>query len=271
MRKGAAALAAGCTMIVKPSPETPISCLALAHLAEKAGFPKGAFNVLPTNLDKTPELSEVLCKHHLVKKVTFTGSTRIGKLVARHCADGLKKVTLELGGNCPFLIFNDADLNQALDQLMSLKWRHAGQACISANRVYVQSGVYKVFTEMLIAETNKLVVGHGSEAPTTMGPLTTARGLEKTEQLVNDAKRNGGSILIGGSRIKDKDGFFFQPTVIGDSNENMLITREEAFFTVMRNLSVRQRRRSGQGGEQNKYGPCFVLLHKRYRSFLEAP
>lgn len=113
LRKAGAALAAGCTMIVKPSPETPFSVLALAHLAEKAGFPKGVFSVLPTSLDNTPSLSEALCRHPLVKKVTFTGSTRVGKLVAKHCSDGLKKVTLELGGNCPLLVFDDADLDQA--------------------------------------------------------------------------------------------------------------------------------------------------------------
>jgi succinate-semialdehyde dehydrogenase/glutarate-semialdehyde dehydrogenase len=229
LRKAAAAFAAGCSMIVKPSPEAPISCLALASLFERAGFPKGVLTILTTDLENTPQLSETLCKHPLVKKVSFTGSTRIGKLVAKHCSDGLKKITLELGGNCPFLIFDDADLKQALDALMNLKWRHAGQACIAANRVYVQSGIYETFAEMLVAETNKIVIGHGSQTSTTMGSMTTRRGLDKAAQLVEDAKKHGGSILTGGTEIENQRGFFFQPTIIGDSNEKMLITREEAF------------------------------------------
>ena len=136
-------------MVVKPSPETPLTCLVLAHLASKAGFAPGVFNVLTTSLENTPALSEAMITHPLTKKVTFTGSTRVGKLVAGLCAKGLKKCTLELGGNCPFIVFDDADLEQAAGQFMALKWRHAGQACITANRLYVQSGVYEEFTNML--------------------------------------------------------------------------------------------------------------------------
>ena len=153
-------------MIVKPSPETPFSVLALAHLAQQAGFEKGVFSVLTTSLDNTPGLSEALCRHPLTKKVTFTGSTRVGKLVAKLCSDGLKKCTLELGGNCPFLVFDDADLEQAATQLMALKWRHAGQACITANRVYVQKGVYDKFAQILAEKTKQLVVGHGGDSKT---------------------------------------------------------------------------------------------------------
>lgn len=232
LRKAGAALAAGCTMIVKPSPETPLSCLALAHLAEKAGIPPGVLNVLTTDLENTPTLSEALCKHPLVKKVSFTGSTAVGKIVARHCAEGPKRVTLELGGNCPFLIFDDADLQQALDALMLLKWRHAGQACISANRVYVQTGVMEKFSTMLVDTTRKLVQGHGAEQGTTIGPLTTPRGIAKAESQLADATRLGAKVLLGGSPAPNNPGYFFPPTIITNTSSNMLISREETFAPI---------------------------------------
>ena len=233
LRKASAALAAGCCMVIKPSPETPLSVLTLVHLAEKAGFPPGVLSVLTTSLENTPALSEALCRHPHIKKVTFTGSTRIGKLVAKICADNLKKVTLELGGNCPFLIFDDANLEQAVDALMLLKWRHAGQACITANRVYVQRGVYAKFSELLEAKTRKLVVGHGAEKSTTMGPVTTARSLDKAAAQVEDARKNGGRIVMGGQKVKDTTGYFFEPTIILDANEKMIITEEETFAPVL--------------------------------------
>lgn len=233
LRKAGAALAAGCTMIVKPSPETPLSVLALAELAMQAGFPKGVFSVLTTSLENTPPLSEALCRHPLIKKITFTGSTRVGKLVAKLCSDGLKKVTLELGGNCPFLIFDDADLNQAADALMALKWRHAGQACITANRVYVQKGVYDKFAEILTQKTSKLVVGHGAEKGTTMGPVTTPRSLDRALNQVENAKKYGGQVILGGGKIIGKTGYFFEPTIILGAKKEMLITSEETFAPVL--------------------------------------
>ncbi|KAI5365943.1 Putative aldehyde dehydrogenase domain, aldehyde/histidinol dehydrogenase [Septoria linicola] len=236
LRKAGAALAAGCTMIVKPSPETPFSVAALAHLAEKAGFPKGVFSVLQTSLESTPALSEALCRHALVKKVTFTGSTRVGKLVAKICSDGLKKCTLELGGNCPFLVFDDADLEAAATQLMALKWRHAGQACITANRVYVQKGVYDKFADILARKTKELVVGHGSDSKTTMGPVTTERSLDKASQQVEDAEKQGGKVILGGKKLHGTsgyDGYFFEPTIITGAKEGMQIAQEETFAPVM--------------------------------------
>lgn len=210
-----------------------MSVLALVYLAEKAGFPPGVLSVLTTSLENTPELSEALCRHPYIKKVTFTGSTRIGKLVAKICGENLKKVTLELGGNCPFLIFDDANLDQALDALMLLKWRHAGQACITANRVYIQRGIYAKFAELLEARTRKLVLGHGSEKETTMGPVTTPRSLDKAAAQVEDAKIHGGRIVMGGQKVKDTTGYFFEPTIILDANEKMLITHEETFAPVL--------------------------------------
>ncbi|KAF4469614.1 Succinate-semialdehyde dehydrogenase [Fusarium albosuccineum] len=200
LRKAGAALAAGCTMVVKPSPESPLTCLALADLATRAGFPAGVFNVLTTSLANTPSLSEAMCVHPLVKKVTFTGSTRVGKIVAGLCARNIKKCTLELGGNCPFIVFDDADLEQALGQLMGVKWRNAGQACISANRVYVQAGVYDRFAAMLVEKTSQLVVGHGAAPETTFGAITTPVGLEKAEAQVKDAVAHGAKLALGSGK-----------------------------------------------------------------------
>ncbi|KAJ5797980.1 uncharacterized protein N7503_007276 [Penicillium pulvis] len=232
LRKVGAAMAAGCTMVVKPSPETPISALVLAELALRAGIPAGVFNVLTTDLENTPSLSEALCKHPLVKKVTFTGSTRVGKLVASHCAHGLKKVTLELGGNCPFIVFDDANLDQALEQLMTLKWRHAGQACITANRIYVQAGVYDRFAALLTERTAALVVGHGSAKDTTMGPLTTPRSIDKAIAQVEDARNLGAKILLGGKPRSAQPGYFFEPTILSGMTKDMLISQEESFAPI---------------------------------------
>jgi len=232
LRKAGAALAAGCTMIVKPSPETPVTILALAYLADKAGFPKGALNVLTTDLDKTPELSEALCRHPLVNKVTFTGSTRVGKLVAKICSDNLKKVTLELGGNCPVLIFDDANIEQAIAQVFGLKFRHAGQACITANRIYVQSGIFDKFLERWNAEAQKIVVGHGADEKTTMGPVTTPRAVDKALALVEDARKKGAKIHTGGNKVEKNGGYFFEPTVITGVTSDMEIAQEEVFSPI---------------------------------------
>ncbi len=245
LRKAGAAFAAGCTMVVKPSPETPLTCLSLAHLATKAGFPPGVFNVLTTSLANTPSLSEAMCLHPLVKKVTFTGSTRVGKIVAGLCAKTLKKCTLELGGNCPFIVFDDADLDQALTQFMALKWRHAGQACITANRLYVQAGVYDKFTQMLVEKTKSLKVGHGADKNTTMGPVTTPRGLAKAEEQAADALKHGAKLVLGTGKAyknskaeegagegKGVGGYFMDPTVLTDMKPEMLMTKEETFAPV---------------------------------------
>ncbi|KAI1161123.1 aldehyde dehydrogenase [Nemania serpens] len=244
LRKASAAFAAGCTIVAKPSPETPLTALTLAHLAEKAGYPAGVFNVLTTTLHNTPALSEALCRHPTVKKVSFTGSTRVGKILSAHCADSLKKLTLELGGNCPFLVFDDANLEQACDALIPLKFRHAGQACITANRVYVQHGVYDAFAKLLVAKARaQLRVGHGLDEGTTMGALTVPQGLEKTAGQVEDARNRGATVLLGGNRIRlngnggggegEGEGYFFEPTILTDANADMKIASEETFGPVL--------------------------------------
>ncbi|POR36853.1 Succinate-semialdehyde dehydrogenase [NADP(+)] GabD [Tolypocladium paradoxum] len=240
LRKISAALAAGCTMIVKPSPETPITVLALARLALRAGFPPGALNVLTTSLDGTPKVAEALCLHPLVKKVTFTGSTRVGKIITGLCAKNLKKSTLELGGNCPFVVFDDANLDQAMGQLMALKWRHAGQACISSNRLYVQRGVHDGFVEELVQRTSKLKTGHGMAEGTTLGPVTTPRGLDKAEEMAQDALAKGAKMVLGsGTRTggsadaKSNGGYFMEPTIVTGVTDDMLMSRDEIFAPLL--------------------------------------
>jgi succinate-semialdehyde dehydrogenase/glutarate-semialdehyde dehydrogenase len=229
LRKASAALATGCTMIIKPSPETPLSVLTLVELAVRAGYDPSVLSVLTTDLEATPRLSEALCKHPLISKVTFTGSTRVGKLVARHCSEGLKRVTLELGGNCPFIVFDDADLAKALDAVMLLKWRHAGQACIAANRVFVQAGIHDKFLKLLVEATSKLQQGHGSAKGTTIGPLTTPAGVDKVDEQVQDAVSKGGRLMLGGKRPVEGKGYFYPPTIIGNATANMLVAKEETF------------------------------------------
>ncbi|KAF2996117.1 hypothetical protein E8E14_001953 [Neopestalotiopsis sp. 37M] len=237
LRKASAALAAGCTMVVKPSPETPFTATALAYLAIKAGFPAGALNVIPTSLENTPSLAEALSLHPAVKKVTFTGSTRVGKIISGLCARNLKKATLELGGNCPFIVFDDANIDHAVEQLMGLKWRHAGQACITANRVYVQDGIHDAFLEKLVEKTKALKVGHGMTQGTTMGPVTTSRGLDNAEELVKDAVSAGAKLAIGNGRRHKVDdypeGYFMAPTILTNMADDMFMSCEENFAPIL--------------------------------------
>ncbi|KAI1019992.1 hypothetical protein LB503_006013, partial [Fusarium chuoi] len=237
MRKASAAFAAGCSMIVKPSPETPLSCLALADLATRAGFPAGTFNVLTTSLENTPGLSEALCTHPLVAKVTFTGSTRVGKIVAGLCAQGLKKCTLELGGNCPVIVFDDAGIDQAIGQIMALKWRNAGQACITANRVYIQAGIYEKFATLFTEQTSKFKTGHGADPVNNFGAITTRAGLQKVESQVKNALENGAKLRTGSGKplalsTSEERSQFMEPVVLTGMTQDMQMAKEETFGPV---------------------------------------
>jgi succinate-semialdehyde dehydrogenase len=203
----------------------------LAYLAAQAGFDKGVFNVVTTSNGNTPALSEALCKHPLVSKVSFTGSTNVGSIIARHCAVGLKKLSLGLGGNCPFIIFNDASQEQALAQLTALKWRHAAQACVTANHIYVQEGIYEEFLSKLVTHAKSLKLGHGTENDVNMGPLTTRRGVDKAARQVDDAVKRGANIALGGQPGQG-NGHFFEPTILRDINSSMSITTEESFAPI---------------------------------------
>lgn len=228
-RKVAPALAAGCTVVVKPAEDTPLSALALAVLAHEAGFPPGVFNVVPTS-DPAP-VGEVLTGSPLVRKLSFTGSTEVGKLLMRQCADTVKKVSLELGGNAPFIVFDDADIDAAVQGAMASKYRNTGQTCICANRIFVQDGVYEAFAKKFAEAVQQLRVGVGTEEGVHIGPLINEAALEKVERLVANATARGACVLTGGRR-HERGGTFYTPTVLTDVTPDMAIAQEEIFGPV---------------------------------------
>ena len=227
-RKAAPALAAGCTMVVKPAPQTPFSALALAELAERAGVPKGVFSVVTG--DAQP-IGEEMTTNPLVRKFSFTGSTATGKILLKQCASTVKKTSMELGGNAPFIVFDDADLDAAADGALASKYRNAGQTCVCANRIYVQSGVYEAFAEKLAERVRRLKVGNGMEEGTNIGPLINEAALAKTEDHIADALAKGARVVCGGKRHA-LGGLFYEPTVLADVNSSMKVTREETFGPV---------------------------------------
>ncbi len=226
-RKMAPALAAGCAVVSKPAAETPLSAIAMARLAERAGLPKGLFNLLPST--QASDLGKEFCSNDVVKKLSFTGSTEVGRVLMRQGADQIKRLSLELGGNAPFIVFDDADLDAAVEGAMISKYRNNGQTCVCANRLYVQAGVYEAFAEKLQAAVGKLKVGDGFGAEVTTGPLIDEKAVKKVERHIADATAKGGRVLTGGHR---KDGLFFEPTVIADARPDMVLAREETFGPV---------------------------------------
>lgn len=226
-RKVAPALAAGCTVVVKPSEETPLCALALAELAHRAGFPPGVINIV-TGMD-APAIGRELTGNPLVRKFSFTGSTEVGKLLMRQCADTVKKISLELGGNAPFIVFDDADLDAAVDGAITSKYRNAGQTCVCANRIFVQNGVYDAFLEKFTEAVQKQKVGPGTEQGVSIGPLINREALEKVERLVRDARDKGAAVRTGGSAL---EGTFFEPTVLAGVLPGMDIMQEEIFGPV---------------------------------------
>jgi succinate-semialdehyde dehydrogenase/glutarate-semialdehyde dehydrogenase len=230
-RKVGAALAAGCTMIVKPSEQTPLSGLQFAQVFHDAGLPPGVLQVAPA-LDPVP-VSDVFMEDARVRLISFTGSTEVGKILMRAAADNVKKVCLELGGHAPFIVFPDADLDLAVPEAMSTKLRNMGQTCVSANRIFVHEDIAEEFTQRLCAEFQRLTVGHGLDQGVDVGPLIEEAALEKVERHVADAVERGASVLIGGSRAEVKGvRSFFEPTIIVDADESMLLAREETFGPV---------------------------------------
>ena len=228
-RKCAPALAAGCTVVVKPAEDTPLSALALGELARRAGFPPGVFNLLPC-ADPVAVGSE-LTANPLVRKLSFTGSTQTGKLLMRQCADTVKKVSLELGGNAPFIVFDDADLDAAVAGAMASKYRNTGQTCVCANRILVQDGIYDAFAAKLAQAVGALVVGPGLAGETHQGPLINAQAVEKVERHIADALAKGAGLLTGGKRHA-LGGSFFEPTILTGVTADMLVAREETFGPV---------------------------------------
>jgi succinate-semialdehyde dehydrogenase/glutarate-semialdehyde dehydrogenase len=227
-RKVAPALAAGCPVVVKPAEATPLTALALAVLAEQAGLPPGVFNVLTGN---PAAIGGELCANPVVRKLSFTGSTAVGRLLMAQCAPTIKKLSLELGGNAPFIVFDDADLDAAVDGALVAKYRNTGQTCVCANRFLVQAGIYDQFATRFAEKVRGLKVGDGSEAGVAQGPLINAAGLTKVEAHVADALAKGARVLCGGAR-HERGGNFFQPTVMADVTPTMLVAREETFGPV---------------------------------------
>ncbi len=223
-RKAAPALAAGCTMVLKPAAETPFSALALAELATQAGLPQGVFNVITGS---SREIGGVLTSDPMVAKLTFTGSTEVGRVLMAQCAPTIKKLSLELGGNAPFIVFNDADIDAAVEGALIAKFRNNGQTCVCANRIYAQSEIYLEFCDKLALAVSRLRLGNGIE-DFDLGPLVNVNALVKVEEQIADAARNGGRILTGGKRSA-LGGSFFEPTVIADATAEMKVASEETF------------------------------------------
>ena len=228
-RKAAPALAVGCPVVIKPAAQTPFSALALAELAREAGVPPGVFNVLT---GPAGEIGAELTENPVVRKLSFTGSTAVGKMLMRQCADTVKKISLELGGHAPFIVFDDADLDEAVAGAVASKYRNSGQTCVCANRFIVQKGIYEAFAERLIeAVTKQLKVGNGLEAGVNQGPLIDLNAVLKVEQQIQDALDKGARLGCGGKRAGE-GGFFFEPTILLDVTTEMRIAYEETFGPV---------------------------------------
>jgi succinate-semialdehyde dehydrogenase/glutarate-semialdehyde dehydrogenase len=228
-RKVPPALAAGCTVVLKPAEDTPLSALALAALLQQSGAPAGIFNIVTTS--EAPAVGNVLTGDNRVKKISFTGSTEVGRILMKQASAQIKKISLELGGNAPFIIFPTCDLDKAVAGTVACKFRNAGQTCISANRIYVHSSIYKEFTAKLLAKVKDIHVGPGDQQGVTMGPLINVDGLKKVEELVADAVKGGASVLTGG-RAHALGGTFYEPTILTGMTDSMRITKEEIFGPV---------------------------------------
>ncbi|TAM57818.1 NAD-dependent succinate-semialdehyde dehydrogenase [bacterium] len=230
-RKAAPALAAGCTFILKPAEQTPLSALAVAALAEQAGFPAGVFNVVTGAADDAPVIGAEMTSNPTVRKLSFTGSTVVGKLLMAQCAGTVKKVSLELGGNAPFIVFDDADLDSAVSGAISGKFRNAGQVCVSPNRLLVQRGIHDAFVAKLAQAVEKLRVGNGLDEGVTVGPLIEEQGLAKVVEHVGDARARGAKVVAGGNQ-SDLGGTFYTPTILTGVTAEMKMSNEETFGPV---------------------------------------
>ena len=228
-RKVAPALAAGCTVVIKPAEATPLSALAVAELAQRAGMPAGVLNIITADADQSIEIGKVLCSSDVVRHLSFTGSTEVGRILARQCAPTVKKISLELGGNAPFIVFDDADIDSAVEGAMVSKYRNAGQTCVCANRFYVQAGVYDQFVEKLAAKAGTIKVGNGFEPGINQGPMIDDQAIVKVEAHVADALAKGARLLVGGSKVGER---FYTPTVLADVTSDMLCAKEETFGPV---------------------------------------
>ena len=225
-RKVAPALAAGCPVIIKPAELTPLTALAAAELAIRAGIPAGVLNMITADASNSIAVGKVICASDVVRHISFTGSTEVGRILMAQSAPTVKKMSLELGGNAPFIVFNDADIDSAVEGAFASKYRNAGQTCVCSNRLYVQDGVYDEFVAKFAAKVKTAKVGNGFEDGVNQGPLIEEAALEKVQRHVDDARAKGGRVLVGGNRLS---GQFFEPTVVADATSDMLCAREETF------------------------------------------
>ncbi|MEN9619496.1 MAG: hypothetical protein RL406_1733 [Pseudomonadota bacterium] len=225
-RKVAPALAAGCPVVIKPAELTPLTALAAAELAIRAGIPAGVVNIITADSDNSIAIGKVFCSSDIVRHISFTGSTEVGRILMAQSAPSIKKLALELGGNAPFIVFDDADIDSAVEGAMASKYRNAGQTCVCANRIYVQDAVYDEFVQKFSAKVKTLKVGNGFDEGVVQGPLIENAAVEKVERHVQDAIHKGGKVMVGGRKL---DGQFFEPTVIADARADMLCAREETF------------------------------------------
>ncbi|HEX4842739.1 MAG TPA: NAD-dependent succinate-semialdehyde dehydrogenase [Limnobacter sp.] len=230
-RKVAPALAAGCTVVVKPAEQTPLSALALAELGRQAGFPAGVLNVITADAQRSIDIGRVLCESEVVRKLSFTGSTEVGRILMAQCAPTIKKLSLELGGHAPFIVFEDANLDAAVDGLISSKYRNAGQTCVCSNRIYVHTAIQSAFAEKLAAKVAHMEVGDGLNTKASIGPLIDEQALAKVKRHVDDAVDKGATVLTGG-KPHALGGRFFEPTVIENADHRMLLAQEETFGPV---------------------------------------
>jgi succinate-semialdehyde dehydrogenase/glutarate-semialdehyde dehydrogenase len=228
-RKVAPALAAGCTVVIKPAEQTPLSALAVAELAQRAGMPAGVLNVLTADSEGSVAIGRVLCESDVVRHLSFTGSTEVGRILMRQCAPTIKRLSLELGGNAPFIVFDDADIDSAVEGAMISKYRNAGQTCVCANRLYVQSAVYDSFVAKLAVKVKAIHVGNGFEPGVTQGPLIDRAAMAKVESHVADALAKGARVVTGGQRAGERS---YTPTVLANATADMLCAREETFGPV---------------------------------------
>ncbi len=232
-RKVAPALAAGCTTVIKPAQDTPLSTLALCKIFEKVGIPPGVVNVVTSGFDKTPQVGNQITADPRVRKVSFTGSTRVGQLLMKQSSESVKKLSMELGGDAPFIIFSDADLDKAVAGLMLAKFRNAGQTCVASNRVFVHSSIYERFSEMIADKVSAMKVGRFDEPDVTIGPLINQAGCAKVDSIVQTDVANGAKVLVGGQRLTEKGACWYAPTVLADCNDSMQVAKEETFGPVI--------------------------------------
>src|SRR5690606_25642343 len=225
-RKVAPALAAGCTVVIKPSEQTPLTALKLAEAAERAGIPKGVINVVTGDPE---EIRAAWLEYSRVRKLTFTGSTEVGKLLMRGAADTVKKISLELGGHAPAIVMEDSNLDKAVDGIIAAKFRNAGQTCVCANRIYVHEAIEEAFSQKLVERIKQLKVGNGKDEGVTIGPLIDEDAIQKVQRHVDDAQAKGAEIAVGGSR---KEGLFYEPTVLRSVKDDMVCMQEETFGPV---------------------------------------